>query len=116
MRVLCAGGNGAVASKMPGDIGTGTGRSPPLGTRPCLYNSGSRTLIALIWHSFLACVPTDRKLRLDLHYYTTIYLIVTHSAEYTVDIFQPLHRVVHPHPAVAGELQAFGQVQPGADD
>jgi hypothetical protein len=55
-------------------------------------------------------------LSLHLDYYATFNLVVAHSAKHTVDVFQSLNRVMHSHFAVAGELQAAGEVQSGADN
>jgi hypothetical protein len=60
--------------------------------------------------------PLLRQSSLHLHYYATVNLVVAHPAGNTVGVFQLLNRIVNFDFAVAGELQALGEVQPGADN
>src|SRR5262245_7186552 len=53
---------------------------------------------------------------LDLYHDATVKLIGAHAAEYIVYVFQRLNRVVNLHLPIARELQAFGKVQPSADN
>src|SRR5512132_1213543 len=49
--------------------------------------------------------------RLDFHDHATVDLVGAHAAEDAVDVFQPFRRVVDLHLAVAGELQALGEIE-----
>lgn len=53
---------------------------------------------------------------LDFHDHATVDLVVAHAAEDAVDVFQPLGRVVDFHLAVAGKLQALGEIEPRPHD
>jgi hypothetical protein len=53
---------------------------------------------------------------LDLHDHTTVDLVVAHAAEDAIDVFQSLGRVMDFYLAVAGKLQALGEIESRSHD